>query len=307
MDMLTSIGNTPLIHLKNLSKEAGANIYVKAEMRNPGGSIKDRASLAYVKDALATGTLTQDGTVIEATSGNLGIGLAVVCAELGIRLIVCMPESASIERRKLMQGLGAEIILTPANKGMSGAQEKAEELYNNSKNAFRPNQFSNPIGPKAHYESTGPEIRAQAMQEKISIDAFVAGAGSGATFMGVGKYLKEYYPLIFLGIIEPEESAVLSGKPAAPHGIQGIGAGFVPDIVDKSLITEILTVNTRTAKETARKALKTDALNGGISTGANIAAALELSKRKEFQGKNIVTIACDTGERYMSTDLFIQE
>lgn len=306
MNIIESIGNTPLIHLKNLSEEAGANIYVKAEMRNPGGSIKDRASLAYIKDALATGKLTKDGTVIEATSGNLGIGLAVVCAEMGIKLIVCMPESASIERRKLMKALGAEIVLTPAAKGMSGAQEKAEEIYKNTKNAFRPNQFSNPIGPKAHYETTGPEIYAQAQKEHINIDAFVAGAGSGATFMGIGKYLKEQYPNIFLGIIEPAESPVLSGKPAAPHGIQGIGANFVPAIIDRSLITEILTVDTQTAKEAARKALKMDALNAGISSGANIACAVELAKRKEFQGKNIVTIACDTGERYMSTDLFLE-
>lgn len=306
MNIIESIGNTPLIHLKNLSEEAGANIYVKAEMRNPGGSIKDRASLAYIKDALATGKLTKDGTVIEATSGNLGIGLAVVCAEMGIKLIVCMPESASIERRKLMKGLGAEIVLTPAAKGMSGAQEKAEELFKNAKNAFRPNQFSNPIGPKAHYETTGPEIFVQAQKEHINIDAFVAGAGSGATFMGTGKYLKEHYPNIFLGIIEPAESPVLSGKPAAPHGIQGIGANFVPDIIDKSLITEILTVDTKTAKEAARKALKMDALNAGISSGANIACAIELAKRPEFKGKNIVTIACDTGERYMSTDLFLE-
>lgn len=306
MNIIESIGNTPLIHLKNLSEEAGANIYVKAEMRNPGGSIKDRASLAYIKDALAIGKLTKDGTVIEATSGNLGIGLAVVCAEMGIKLIVCMPESASIERRKLMKALGAEIVLTPAAKGMSGAQEKAEELYKNAKNAFRPNQFSNPIGPRAHYETTGPEIHAQAQKEHINIDAFVAGAGSGATFMGTGKYLKEQYPNIFLGIIEPAESPVLSGKPAAPHGIQGIGANFVPDIIDRSLITEILTVDTPTAKEAARKALKMDALNAGISSGANIACAMALAKRPEFQGKNIVTIACDTGERYMSTDLFLE-
>lgn len=306
MNIIESIGNTPLIHLKNLSEEAGANIYVKAEMRNPGGSIKDRASLAYIKDALAIGKLTKDGTVIEATSGNLGIGLAVVCAEMGIKLIVCMPKSASIERRKLMKALGAEIVLTPAAKGMSGAQEKAEELYKNAKNAFRPNQFSNPIGPRAHYETTGPEIHAQAQKEHINIDAFVAGAGSGATFMGTGKYLKEQYPNIFLGIIEPAESPVLSGKPAAPHGIQGIGADFVPDIIDKSLITEILTVDTPTAKEAARKALKMDALNAGISSGANIACAMALANRPEFQGKNIVTIACDTGERYMSTDLFLE-
>ena len=306
MNIIESIGNTPLIQLKNLSEEAGANIYVKAEMRNPGGSIKDRASLAYIKNALAMGKLTKDGTVIEATSGNLGIGLAVVCAEMGIKLIVCMPESASIERRKLMKALGAEIVLTPAAKGMSGAQEKAEELYKNAKNAFRPNQFSNPIGPRAHYETTGPEIHAQAQKEHINIDAFVAGAGSGATFMGTGKYLKEQYPNIFLGIIEPAESPVLSGKSAAPHGIQGIGANFVPDIIDKSLITEILTVDTKTAKEAARKALKMDALNAGISSGANIACAMALAKRPEFQGKNIVTIACDTGERYMSTDLFLE-
>lgn len=306
MDILSNIGNTPFIHLANLSKEAGANIYVKAEMFNPGGSIKDRASLAYIQEALKSGELTKDGTVIEATSGNLGIGLAVVCANLGIKLAVCMPESASIERRKLMKSLGAEIYLTPAAKGMSGAQEKAEELFKNAKNAFRPNQFANPVGPKTHYEHTGPEIFSQAKAENISLDAFVAAAGSGATFTGTGKYLKEQCPHIFLGIIEPEESAVLSGKPAGAHGIQGIGAGFVPSVIDKSLISEILTVNTAEAKETARKALRLDALNGGISTGANLAGALKLARRPEFQGKNIVTVACDTGERYMSTDLFLE-
>lgn len=304
MDILANIGKTPLIHLTHFSKIAGANIYVKAEMFNPGGSIKDRASFAYIKAALASGELTEDGTVIEATSGNLGIGLAVVCANLGIKLVVCMPESASIERRKLMKSLGAEIHLTPAAKGMSGAQEKAEELFNAGKNAFRPNQFSNPIGPKAHYATTGPEIRRQAENENIHIDAFVAAAGSGATFTGTGKYLKEHYPDIFLGIIEPQESAVLSGNAPGPHGIQGIGAGFVPEIIDKKLITEILTVSTQEAKETARTALRLDALNGGISTGANLAGALQLARRPEFRGKNIITIACDTGERYMSTDLF---
>ncbi len=306
MDILANIGNTPLIHLTHLSKLAGANIYVKAEMFNPGGSIKDRASLAYIKAALASGELTEDGTVIEATSGNLGIGLAIVCASLGIKLAVCMPESASIERRKLMKALGAEIHLTPAAKGMTGAQEKAEELFKICKNAYRPNQFSNPMGPKAHYSTTGPEIFKQAQAENLHIDAFVAAAGSGATFMGTGKYLKEQYPDIFLGIIEPQESAVLSGNPAGAHGIQGIGAGFVPEIIDRKLISEILTVSTQEAKETARKALKLDALNGGISTGANIAGALQLAGRPEFQGKNIVTIACDTGERYMSTDLFAE-
>lgn len=306
MDILANIGNTPLIFLPNLSKEAGANIYVKAEMFNPGGSIKDRASLAYIKEALKSGELTKDGTVIEATSGNLGIGLAVVCASMGIKLMVCMPESASIERRKLMKSLGAEIYLTPAAKGMSGAQEKAEELFKNAKNAFRPNQFSNPVGPRTHYESTGPEIFRQAQAEQIRLDAFVAAAGSGATFTGTGRYLKEQCPNIFLGIIEPEESQVLSGKPAAPHGMQGIGANFVPAVIDRSLISEILTVSTAEAKETARKALRLDALNGGISTGANIAGALKLAKRAEFQGKNIITVACDTGERYMSTDLFLE-
>ncbi len=307
MNLLSYIGNTPLIHLINISKEVGANIYVKAEMFNPGGSIKDRASYAYIKQALDSGVLTKDGTVMEASSGNLGIGLALVCAQLGIKLVICMPESASIERRMLMKGLGAEIVLTPAAKGMKGAQEKAEEIFNATKNAFRPDQFSNEVGPKVHYETTAPEIWNQAKDEQIEIHAFVAGAGSGATVTGISKYLKEKNNAIHTAVVEPQESAVLSGNGPAPHGIQGIGAGFVPKVLDRNVIDEVITIATIEAKETARKVLKMDAVNGGISTGANVLAAIKLASRPEFKGKNIITIAPDTGERYMSTDLFVKE
>lgn len=304
MNILDSIGKTPLIFLKTLSEEAGANIYIKAEMFNPGGSIKDRASYAYITQALKRGDITNDGTVIEASSGNLGIGLALVCKQLGLKLKICMPETASIERRKIIKGLGAELVLSPASLGMKGAIAMAKEIMSKTTNAFFPNQFTNPDGPKIHYESTGPEIATFAKEQNIQLDAFVAGVGSGATFTGVGRYLKEQFPQIFLCPVEPAESAVLSGNPPAPHGIQGIGAGFIPKVMDTTLISEVLQSSVNDAINTARILLNKESINAGISTGANVFAALTLAKRSEFKGKNIVTIACDLGERYMSTALF---
>ena len=304
MSILNTIGKTPLIFLETLSKETGTNIYIKVEMFNPGASIKDRASYAYIQQALNRGDITKGGSVIEASSGNLGIGLALVCKQLGLNLTICMPESASIERRKLIKGLGANLMLSPAALGMKGALAMAEELMQKTSNAFRPNQFTNPDGPKIHYESTGPEIAQFAKENNIQVDAFVAGVGSGATFTGTGRYLKEQYPAVLLCPVEPAESAVLSGNPPAPHGIQGIGAGFIPEVMDTTLINEILQISTSNALETARELLSKESINAGISTGANVAAALILAKRPEFKGKNIITIACDTGERYMSTALF---
>ena len=304
MSILNTIGKTPLVLLETLSKEKGANIYVKAEMFNPGGSIKDRASYTYIEQALKRGDVTKGGTIIEASSGNLGIGLALVCKQLGLNLTICMPESASIERRKLIKGLGATLLLSPAALGMKGALAMAEEMMAKTSNAFRPNQFTNPDGPKVHYESTGPEIATFAKENNFQIDAFVAGVGSGATFTGVGHYLKEKFPSIVLCPVEPAESSVLSGNPPTPHGIQGIGAGFIPEIMDTSLISEVLQARTSDALDTAKILLNKEGINAGISTGANVFAALTLAKRPEYKGKNIITIACDLGERYMSTALF---
>jgi len=304
MSILNAIGKTPLIFLRTLSKETGANIYIKAEMFNPGGSVKDRASYAYMEQALKRGDIAKGGTVIEASSGNLGIGLALVCKQLGLNLTIYMPETASIERRKLIKGLGATLILSPAALGMKGALAMAEEMVSKTKNAFRPNQFANADGPKIHYESTGPEIANFAKEHTMQIDAFVAGVGSGATFTGVGRYLKEKFPHILLCPVEPAESAVLSGNPPAPHGIQGIGAGFIPEVMDIKLISEILKVSTSDAIKTAQDLLNKEGVNAGISTGANVFGALALARRSEFKGKNIITIACDLGERYMSTALF---
>ncbi len=304
MSILNTIGNTPLVFLKTLSKDAGANIYVKMEMFNPGGSVKDRASYAYIKQALARGDLLPGGTVIEASSGNLGIGLALVCKQFDLKLKVCMPESASLERRKLIKGFGAKLLLSPASLGMKGALSMADDLMAQSKNAFRPNQFTNPDGPRVHYENTGPEIVKAANKRGIHIDAFIAGVGSGATFTGTGRYLKELFPRVYLCPVEPTESAVLSGKEPAPHGIQGIGAGFIPEVMDTTLISEVLQASTTDAINTAQLLLETEGINAGISTGANVFAALMLAGRPEFAGKNIITIASDLGERYMSTALF---
>lgn len=311
MNIINTIGNTPLILLGQVSKEAGANIYVKLETFNPGGSIKDRASYAYLKNALDRGEIKQGNTVLEASSGNLAIGLAMVCRQLGLHFTACMPETASIERRKLIKAFGATIMLSPAALGMKGAIAFADELekaaHIEGQTLFRPNQFENPDGPQLHYEVTGPEIYQILKENDIKLHAFVTGVGSGATFSGVGKYLKEQFPKMYVCPIEPEESAVISGKKAGPHGIQGIGAGFVPEVLNTELINEVLTVSTNDALEMAQKLFKEEGLNVGISTGANVLAAFRLAQRSKFQKKNILTFACDTGERYMSTSLFPEE
>ncbi len=301
MNLLQSIGKTPLVRLAALNKGIDAEILVKIESRNPGGSIKDRAALRMIEGALERGVLRPKGTIVEPTSGNTGIGLAVATTCMGFRLILTMPESMSEERKALLRGFGAELILTPAAKGMGGAVEEAQRLAA-TKGYVLLDQFSNPDNAEAHYRTTGPEILADAGQ----VDAFVAGVGTGGTLTGIGRYLREHLPSVGLYAVEPAESAVLSGKPAGPHLIQGIGAGFVPKLLDRSLITEVLPIPGEEAIHTARRLMTEEGISCGISSGANVAAALLLARRPEMKGKRIVTVLPDTGERYLSTQLFKQ-
>lgn len=307
MNILDTIGHTPLIYLNSVSAELPAKIFVKYEARNPGGSIKDRAALGYVRAAIREGALTPGGTVVEATSGNLGIGLAVVCGKMNLRLILTMPASASKERIALLRAMGAEVVLTPAEEGMQGAQNKVEELLASIPGAYRPNQFSNPVGPRVHYSTTGVEILEDCRKEGFVPQAFVAGIGSGATLMGVSLRLKEANPSIRCFAVEPAESPVLSEGRSGPHGIQGIGANFVPEVFDRSLVDGILTVSTEDAMETARMLMARESMSCGITSGANVRAAMNLAQLPEFAGKHIVTVAPDTGERYLSTPLFSKE
>lgn len=307
MNILDTIGHTPLIYLNSVSAELPAKIFVKYEARNPGGSIKDRAALGYVRAAIREGALAPGGTVVEATSGNLGIGLAVVCGKMNLRLILTMPASASRERIALLRAMGAEVVLTPAEEGMQGAQNKVEELLASIPGAYRPNQFSNPVGPRVHYSTTGVEILEDCRKEGFVPQAFVAGIGSGATLMGVSLRLKEANPSIRCFAVEPAESPVLSEGRSGPHGIQGIGANFVPEVFDRSLVDGILTVSTEDAMETARMLMARESMSCGITSGANVRAAMNLAQLPEFAGKHIVTVAPDTGERYLSTPLFSKE
>ena len=307
MNILDTIGHTPLIYLYRVSAELPAKIFVKYEARNPGGSIKDRAALGYVRAAIREGALAPGGTVVEATSGNLGIGLAVVCGKMNLRLILTMPASASRERIALLRAMGAEVVLTPAEEGMQGAQNKVEELLASIPGAYRPNQFSNPVGPRVHYSTTGVEILEDCRKEGFVPQAFVAGIGSGATLMGVSLRLKEANPSIRCFAVEPAESPVLSEGRSGPHGIQGIGANFVPEVFDRSLVDGILTVSTEDAMETARMLMARESMSCGITSGANVRAAMNLAQLPEFAGKHIVTVAPDTGERYLSTPLFSKE
>ncbi len=307
MNILDTIGHTPLVFLDHVSAGLPADIHVKYEARNPGGSIKDRAAFGYLKAAMQEGILAPGGTVVEATSGNLGIGLAVACRKTGLRLILTMPSSASRERVALLRAMGAEVVLTPAEKGMQGSQDKVDELLSTLPGAFRPNQFSNPVGPRVHYETTGVEILEDCRKEGFSPCAFVAGVGSGATVIGVSRRLKEADASVFCAAVEPAESPVLSEGRAGAHGIQGIGANFVPAVFDRAVIDEIITVSTEEAMETARMLMREESLSCGISSGANVCAAMKLAMRPEFAGKHIVTIAPDTGERYLSTPLFSKD
>ncbi len=295
------IGQTPLIHLKRYAKSAGANLYGKLEAFNPGGSVKDRIGLAMIEAAEQAGTLKPGGTIIEPTSGNTGIALAWVSAAKGYRCILTMPETMSIERRRILTALGAELVLTPGPKGMTGAIEMANQLMKEVPHAFMPQQFNNPANPAIHERTTALEIWNDTDGK---VDLVVAGVGTGGTVSGVGKILKQKKPGVKIFALEPADSPVLSGGSAGPHMIQGIGAGFVPDIYDSSVVDGILTVSNDDAMEAGRQLAKTEGLLVGISSGAAAHAGLMLAMKPENNGKHIVVILPDTGERYLSTPLF---
>ena len=297
------IGGTPLLELTHIEKFYGLNakILAKLEYFNPAGSVKDRVAKAMIDDAEAKGILTPDSVIIEPTSGNTGIGLASVAAARGYRIIIVMPETMSVERRQIMKAYGAELVLSEGSKGMKGAIAKADELAKEIPNSFIPGQFVNPANPKAHFETTGPEIYRDT---DGSVDIFVAGVGTGGTLTGVGRYLKEKKPDVKIVAVEPKSSAVLSTGVAGPHKIQGIGAGFVPDILDTKIYDEIIPVENEDAFRLGREIGKREGVLVGISSGAALWAAVELAKRPENAGKNIVVLLPDTGDRYLSTPLF---
>lgn len=295
-----TIGKTPLVRLTKFDT-GSASVLVKCEYFNPCGSVKDRIALAMIEDAEKKALINKDSVIVEPTSGNTGIGLALVCAAKGYKLILTMPESMSIERRKLLAMLGAQIVLTDAPKGMSGAIEKAKEIAKALPTAYIPQQFSNPANPKIHRLTTAVEIWEDSGG---CVDIFVAGIGTGGTFSGCGEVLKEKNPKLKAVAVEPSDSPVLSGGKPGPHKIQGIGAGFVPDNLNVEIIDEIIQVKAEDAMNAARELARREGMLVGISAGANLFAALELAKRKENAGKTIVTIMCDTGERYLSTELF---
>ena len=297
------IGKTPLLELTHIEKKYGlkAKVLAKLEYFNPAGSVKDRIARKMLDDAEAAGKLTPDSVVIEPTSGNTGIGLASVAAAHGYRIIIVMPETMSVERRQLMKAYGAELVLTEGAKGMKGAIAKADELAKEIPNSFVPGQFVNPSNPKAHYETTGPEIFEDTDGE---VDIFVAGVGTGGTITGVGEYLKDKKPGVKIVAVEPETSAVLSTGVAGAHKIQGIGAGFVPDVLDTKVYDEIIPVSNEAAFEAGKLIGKSEGVLVGISSGAAAYAAIELAKRPENEGKTIVVLLPDTGDRYLSTPLF---
>lgn len=297
------IGGTPLLKFGNFSEseKLEANIIGKLEFFNPAGSVKDRVAKKMIEDAEKSGLLKPGATIIEPTSGNTGIGLAAVASSKGYRAIMTMPETMSIERRKLLKGYGAEIVLTEGAKGMAGAIARAEELKNEIDGAVILGQFVNPSNPQAHFETTGPEIWEDT---DGNVDIFVAGVGTGGTLTGTGKYLKSKKADVKVVAVEPETSPVLSGGSAGPHKIQGIGAGFVPEILDTEIYDEVIKVPNESAFETGKKVAKTEGILIGISGGAAVWAAAQLAKRPENKGKNIVVILPDTGERYLSTALF---
>jgi len=297
------IGRTPLLELNNLKKkeELKANIIAKLEMYNPAGSVKDRIAYAMISDAEARGVINKDTVIIEPTSGNTGIGLASVATAKGYRVILVMPETMSVERRQLIRAYGAEIVLTEGALGMKGAIDKAKELASEIPNSFIPGQFTNPANPEIHRRTTGPEIWEDT---EGKVDIFVAGIGTGGTITGAGEYLKSKNPNIKIVAVEPTDSPVLSKGVKGPHKIQGIGAGFVPDVLNTKIYDEIITVSNDDAFKTGKLIGRTEGVLVGISSGAALYAALQLAKRPENEGKNIVVIFPDTGERYLSTPLF---
>ncbi|MBQ3565631.1 MAG: cysteine synthase A [Oscillospiraceae bacterium] len=297
------IGRTPLLELSHIEKNLGlkSKILAKLEYLNPAGSVKDRVAKAMIDDAETRGILTPDSVIIEPTSGNTGIGLAAVAVARGYRIIIVMPETMSVERRQLMKAYGADLVLTDGSKGMKGAIAKAEELAKEIPNCFIPSQFTNPANSKAHVETTGPEIWEDTDGK---VDIFVAGVGTGGTITGVGEYLKSKNPDVKIVAVEPASSAVLSTGIAGAHKIQGIGAGFVPEVLNTKIYDEIITVSNEDAFETGRLIGRSEGVLVGISSGAAAWAAIELAKRLENEGKNIVVLLPDTGDRYLSTPLF---
>ena len=297
------IGNTPLLELCNIEKELDlkAKVIAKLESFNPASSAKDRVALSMINEAEKAGKLTPDSVIIEPTSGNTGIGLAVVCAARGYRLIIVMPDTMSEERRTLIKALGAQLILTDGKKGMSAAIAKAEELQKEIPNSIIAGQFTNPANPKAHFETTGPEIYRDT---DGLVDIFVAGVGTGGTITGVGEFLKSKNPNVKVVAVEPDTSAVLSGETAGAHKLQGIGAGFVPEVLNTEIYDEIIKVSSEDAYASARLIGKKEGVLVGISSGAALFAAISLAKKPENVGKNIVVLLPDTGDRYLSTDLF---
>lgn len=300
-DITKTIGNTPLIRLNSIGKDIPGNVLVKAEFFNPLASVKDRIGIAMIEAGEASGEIKKDSVIIEPTSGNTGIALAFICAAKGYKLILTMPDTMSSERRALLKIFGAELVLTPGEKGMKGAVEKAEELVAETPNSFMPQQFNNPANPEIHRKTTAKEIWEDTDGK---VDIFVAGIGTGGTVTGVGEVLKEKNPEVKIIGVEPEDSPVLSGGEAGPHKIQGIGAGFVPNVLKKDILDEIITVPDEAAGEMARRLAKEEGLLVGISSGANVAVSLDIASKEENRGKNIVTVLCDSGERYLSTWLF---
>lgn len=299
------IGKTPLLELTHIEKKLGlqAKLLAKLEYLNPAGSAKDRIGLAMIEDAEQKGLLKEGSVIIEPTSGNTGIGLSVVAAARGYRIIIVMPETMSVERRMLMKAYGAELVLTEGAKGMKGAIDRAEELARQIPNSFIAGQFVNPANPQAHFDTTGPEIYADT---DGNVDCFVAGVGTGGTITGVGRYLKSKNPAVRVVAVEPDTSPVLSGGKAGAHGLQGIGAGFIPEALDTSVYDEVITASVADAYEFGRMMGRTEGVLVGISSGAALWAAVQVAKREESRGKTIVVLLPDTGDRYLSTPMFAE-
>ena len=298
------VGRTPMVRLNRLTEGLDCEVIVKLESQNPAGSVKDRIALAMIEDAETRGLITRDTVIIEPTSGNTGVGLAFVCAAKGYKLLIIMPDSVSVERRMIVQAYGGEVILTPGKEGMKGAIAKAEELKLTIPGSFIPMQFNNGANPEIHRKTTALEIWEDTDGK---VDIFVAGAGTGGTITGVSEVIKAKKSSFYSVVVEPEDSPVLSGGTAAPHKIQGIGAGFIPQVLNTSCYDEVMKVSATDAFETARKLASLEGIFCGISAGGNVFAALEMARRAENKGKMIVTIICDTGERYLSTPLFAFE